>query len=236
MAPIEITVLGTSSVHRYPERAYLTVRVSSQGSSQQTVSSETTDRANGVQQLLKGLAPKTETGEPAPNASVTVFSVSFLKSWSFIPHNINNERRPREYRAELTINASFRDFKVLGEVTAQLLSLPNVDISRIDWQLTTPTMKELETESHRLAMLNAIEKANNYAQVIGREVIPVDVKEPGVTGRDGYSGSGMPGRMMMQQMPQMPGGSTGGGTDKGLDLTPQNIQVSHSLQVKFRGE
>lgn len=240
MAPIKITVLGTSSVHRHPERAYLTVRVSSNGPSQETVSNETTDRANGIQQLLKGLAPKTDTGEPASNASVTVFSVGFLRSWSFIPHDRKDKPRPREYHAELTINASFRDFKILGEVAAQLLGLSNVDISRIDWQLTAPTRKELEAESHRLAMLNAVEKANNYAQVIGREVVAVDVKEQGITGHEGYSGYGPPGRMMMMQqmqhMPQMPGASTGGRTERGLDLTPQNIEVSHSLQVKFRGK
>lgn len=222
---------GTSSILRQPERAFLTLCVSSHGPSQETVSKETTSRSNHIQQHLKQLAPKTETGAPTSDASVTAFSVGFLRSWSRIPFTGGNEPRPRVYHAEVKISANFRNYTTLSEFTATLLCLSNIEILGIDWQLTAPTKKSLGSESRKLAMLDAVEKARDYAEVIGREVVAVEVKEPS-SWEFGY---GRP-AAMLPQMPQMPGGSAGGGAEKGLDLTPQNIELKHTLQVKFRGD
>lgn len=238
MAPIEICVTGTSSIHRHPERAFLTLRVSSSGTSQETVSEETTSRSNDIQQLLKDLAPKTETGEPTPDAPVTIFSVGFLKSWSSIPYSRDDEPRARVYRAQVNINANFRDFNKLGEVTAKLLRLQNVEISGIDWQLTKPTRIALGSESRKLAMLDAVAKARDYTEVIGREVVATHISDNSSTNFHPRSGMVMP--QMPQQLPQMmqqmPGGYGRGETDGGLDVTPHNIDVTHSVQVTFRGE
>lgn len=230
MAPIEISVTGTSSIHRHPERAFLTLRVSSNGHSQATVSQEVTLRSNGIQQLLNELAPKTETGQATPDAPVTVYSVGFLRSWSQVPHDRNGNPLQRVYYAQTNINANFRDFNKLSEVAAKLLGLPNVEINGIDWQLTKPTRKALGSESRKLAMLDAVEKAKDYAGVVGREIVAVEVNEGGSSGP---SGARM--MMMQQQMPQMAAGHMGNGGG-GLDLTPQNIDVTHSVNVKFRGE
>ncbi|RJE24936.1 hypothetical protein PHISCL_02768, partial [Aspergillus sclerotialis] len=174
MTPIEISVTGSSSIHRHPERAFLTLRVSSNGPSQATVSQEVTLRSNHIQNLLNLLSPKTETGEATPDAPVTVYSVGFLRSWSHVPHDKDGQPLERVYYAQVNINANFRDFGKLSQVAAELLALPNVEISGIDWQLTKPTRKALGSESRKLAMLDAVEKARDYAEVVGREVFAVE--------------------------------------------------------------
>ena len=232
MAPIEISVTGSSSIQRHPERAFLTLRVSSTGPSQATVSQEVTLRSNGINQLLNELATKSETEQATSDAPVTDFSVGFLKSWSELPHDKKGQPRERVYHAQVNINAYFRDFGKLSEVVAQLLALPNVEISGITWQLTKPTRKALGSESRKLAMLDAVERARDYADVVGREVFAVEIDdEP----RSGPS-AGYQMMMMQQRAPQMPIGYAGNQGEGGLDLTPQNIDVAHSVQVKFRGE
>ena len=81
-------------------------------------------------------------------------------------------------------------------------------------------------------MLDAVERARDYADVVGREVFAVEIDdEP----RSGPS-AGYQMMMMQQRAPQMPIGYAGNQGEGGLDLTPQNIDVAHSVQVKFRGE
>jgi hypothetical protein len=62
MPPVTITAQGTSTIFRQAERAVVTVRVSSEGTSQEKVSKDVALTANELRSMLKGLSPKTENG------------------------------------------------------------------------------------------------------------------------------------------------------------------------------
>lgn len=221
MAPVEISVTGSSSIYRHPERAILSLHASSKGPSQTTVSNEATSTSNYLRQMLQELAPKTESNEPTPSAAVTVFSVGGLRSWSQIPRDKDNDPKAPVYYAQVSIEATFRDFAKLGEVAGKLLGQPNVEISGVDWRLTDGTKNSLGSQSRKLAMLNAIEIARDYSEVIGREVFAVDID-------DGFSGRN-------RGVARMALAGSGPGPQV-LDLTPQDIELSHEVAVKFRGE
>lgn len=219
MAPLEISVTGSSSISRHLERAVLSLHASCEGPLQTTVANEATVTSNSLRQMLKDLAPKTASGEPTPDAPVTVFSVGGLRSWSETPRDKNNNPGAPVYYAQVNLEATFRDFTKLGEVTGKLLGESNIEISGIDWRLADETRNSLGSESRKLAMLNAMEIARDYSEVIGREVTAVEVN-------DGFSRRGVA-RMALA-------GSAPG--PQILDLTPQKIELSHEVGVKFRGE
>lgn len=218
MAPITINVTGTSTIHQPPEKAVLFFHAQSEGSSSDTISKEVTAVSNQLQETFKEL----KSGSVAP-APVTAFSTSSLRSWSERPRDRDGNPGKRIHYAQLRFEATFRDFKRLGEVAGRLSAYPNVAISNIDWRLTDETEQELGSRTRKLAMKDAIKKASDYAEVIGRQVNPVeitDTESPRFVGTKKRTVAASP---MSDER-------------ENLDLTPQDVDLTSSIQVNFRGE
>jgi len=225
MAPLEITVEGLSSIHRHAERGVISVAVSSDGSSKETVSQEVTSTSNLLQQMFKELAPKTETGTATSDAPITVFSMGSIQSWSRIQYDKDNQPGPRQYHASSSFEVIFRDFEKLGDVASSLFAMPHVDITSISWRLTDETRESLGSETRKAAMLNAIQKARDYAEVIGREVVAVKITD------SGYSAGGR-----TKQTARRAVGSGIVAPPNGLALEPEEVVLSGSVQVQFATE
>lgn len=63
MTTLAISVNGNATLYRRAERAVVTIRVHSEGPSQQKVSKEVTDTSNELRTTLKDMALKDEKGE-----------------------------------------------------------------------------------------------------------------------------------------------------------------------------
>ncbi|KAJ5624956.1 hypothetical protein N7510_001265 [Penicillium lagena] len=227
MAPLKITVTGTSSIFRHPERGILTINVSARGFAQEVVGKEATETFKELHQLFRDLSAKTEDGEVKPDAAVINFSAGHLRTWT---RDTNEERgRQREHRADMNIQVVFRDFTKMSEVVSSLAWRPNVEISGINWRLTEDTEKALGSESRKEAIRDAINKARDYAEVAGVEVVPVDIQEKATHSM-----------IATKRGRSMDGGLTsslaGGATDyesQSLDLTPHQIQFTSAVVVEF---
>lgn len=224
MAPITIKVTGTSTIHQPPEQAALTFHAQSEGASADTVSREVTTTSNQLQQTFNELKADTTTGAPSP---ITTFKTSSLHSWSEHPRDRDgNYSGDRVYHAQLRFEATFRDFKKLASVTGRLAAYPTVSISNIDWQLTDETQRTLSAQTRKDAMKDAIEKAADLAGVVGRGVEPVEVSDSGF-------GPGMGGRSAVMCMKSA--ASPMDDEREELDLTPEDVELSSSVNVVFRG-
>lgn len=254
MAPLKVVLDGTSSISRQPEQCTLRFTVSTTGPNRESVSKEVTETSNEINQLFKELSPRTETGETIPGSPVASFSSTSLQTRCEIPTNRSGKPLPAVYRATLSLNALFRDFTKLNEVVGKLLTYSNVEIQTLNWCLTEATQKALNSESREEAMRNAVQKANDYAKVVGQEVHAVQIRESGSGLQYGMNyGQNYPyvmNQMGFRQMQQHQftqsnagppfnmDGSTynwnpylGGST--ALDLSPQSIQYASSVQVEF---
>lgn len=219
MTPITINVTGSSTIHQPPEQAVLFFHVQSEGSSSDTVSKEVTATSNQLQQTFKEL--KSDSLAPAP---VAAFSTSSLRSWSERPRDRDGNPGERVHYAQLRSEATFREFKKLSEVAGRLAAYPNVAISNIDWRLTDETKQELGSKTRKLAMKDAIQKASDYAEVIGREVNPVEITD--------MESPGLHSPRYLTAMAACPMEDE----REELDLTPQDVELTSSIQVNFRGE
>ncbi|CAG8895837.1 unnamed protein product [Penicillium egyptiacum] len=255
MAPLKIVLDGTSSITRQPERAALRFIVKANGKTRESVSKEVTETSNEINRLFKDLAPKTETGETIQGSPVTSFSSTSLRTWSEVPSDKSGKPLPTKYHATLSLNALFQDFTKLSEVVGKLFSYPNIEIQFLDWCLTEATQNALSSESREEAMRDAVRKANDYARVIGREVVAVEIREPAGGLQFGMNGGRynpyMQGQMTQQMahqyqqkmarstIPPAVGSSPAPNLnlDSGapaLDLSPQLIRYTNYVEVEFQ--
>ncbi|KAJ5288222.1 hypothetical protein N7478_003908 [Penicillium angulare] len=236
MAPLSIQVSGKSTISRHPERAVLKVTVKAEGDERHTISNQVILTSNELHTIFQELSPKAEFGTATLDAPVTVFSSTGLSTWS---HNLKkkNELEVTRYYAQSSFQAKFRNLATLSQVTGKLVTYPLVDINSIEWCLTDETQQNLSSESRKLAIRNAIEKANDFAEVVGRAVVPVEI-DGGEQRSFQQAVQQMP-RYMMQQMASVQGqylemSSTSVADDNGaLNMSPQDIRYTGSVQVRF---
>lgn len=230
MAPLTITVSGESVTNHHPERGILKVAVRADGPQQEVVSKEVTSTSNQLHQLFKELSPKTESGYATVDAPVTTFSSTVLKTWSRVPTDDKDRPLPRVHHATSSFQAIFRNFAKMSEVVGKLVAYPKVEIDSIDWQLTDGTVKALGSESRKQAIRDAIQKAEDYAWVLKREVVVVEITDDGY---GSYARTQQTARVHASRRRVNTGGDDDEDNDNILDLTPQQIQFTCSVHVKF---
>ncbi|KAJ5958719.1 uncharacterized protein N7479_005869 [Penicillium vulpinum] len=254
MPPLEISLEGKSSITRQPERCALRFKVRATGPNRESVSKEVTATSNEINQLFKELSPKTETGETITGSPVTSFSSTSLQTQSHAPKDNKGESLPTVYYANLSLNALFQDFTKLNEIVGKLILYSNIEIQSLDWCLTEATQKALSSKSREEAMRDAVQRANDYTRVIGREVVAVKVSElqGGVQfdmnhGRNYTQPQQQAMAQQMQQQRRLIAGlpaafdspasnlSPHSGDSTALNLSPQLIRYTNSVQVVFEG-
>jgi uncharacterized protein YggE len=177
--------------------------------------------------MFKALSPKTATGEARPDAPVTVLSIGKIRSWSQIPYDNDCQQRQRQYYASSSFEIIFRDPDRLGQTASILFAMPHVEITSIQWRLTDETRASLRSQSRKEAMLDAIRQARDYAGVVGREVVPVEITD----GSQNYSVS-----TRTKQTARIDGVYAAPYSldcPNGLALEPEDVQVRGSIEVKF---
>jgi uncharacterized protein YggE len=144
---------------------------------------------------------------------------------------------PKEYIVKASAEVIFRNMDKLAEVSNQLAIMPHVSILGTEWRLTNATRAALERESRVKAIQNAVQKAQDYAGVLGRQVVAVEIRDQPAPG--GLSGS-MPGlraqmQMMQQQAPSQYPTSSGpaAAAREGPTLEPKTITVAAAVSAKF---
>ncbi|KAF2453678.1 hypothetical protein BDY21DRAFT_259332, partial [Lineolata rhizophorae] len=177
--PLVIELTGVANNDRLAERAILSVSIYSAGPSQDAVSDDVTETNNRVHTLFKELNPRAADGLATPDAPITQFSLGAITTSSFQPSRLGPDlpQPPRQFTATTVLDATFRDFNRLGDLAAQLARMRFVTVDNIKWHLTPATQKALHEEGRKQALTDAIKKANDYAEILGRTIVVVEVHE-----------------------------------------------------------
>ncbi len=242
MEPLKIRVNGESSISRLAEQGVLRLTVTSEGTVLATVSKEVVSRSNELSELFKTLSPKADNGIATDDAAVTQFASTFLRTRSYTPRDKDNMSLPKVYQASMTLRIVFRDINKLSQVVGQLVTYSNVEINSIDWSLSDATQNALCSQMRREAVRDAVNKANDYAGEVGREVYPVEIMDNGTTaiaqhaqgalfsatplfGDATRGGGGLFGSSVPNNPPEL---------SETLDLSAPDVQVTVSVSVDFQ--
>ncbi|KAJ4421737.1 hypothetical protein N0V82_003581 [Gnomoniopsis sp. IMI 355080] len=246
---LNIHVNGNASVSRVAERGVLHIRVWHTSLSQADVSSVVAAKSDTLTTLFRRHALKAEENQPHPNAPITAFTVSAPSTSSHLPTASEVGRvvhnGDRRYTAETTAEVVFRDLALLAELAVELSAMENVSIEQTEWRITDPTRDQITREARINAVRNAVEKANDYAAVVGREVVAFRINDGQV------KTDNMRMKQTARRNPQQaslfgsaPGGLFGGVTSTdapanqgtvadGPSLEPATLSVSANVSVDF---
>ncbi|KUI61443.1 hypothetical protein VP1G_08634 [Cytospora mali] len=237
---LRIQVQGTASLLRKAERGVLVIEVSSTSTAKAEASSDVKTTSDGLTKTFRSFAPKTDDGiSPHPSAGITVFALSAPITSISIPLDENGSEiksAPREYTATTTAEVVFRDLDLLARLASELAAMENVTIVRTEWQLTDATLTEVCREARVKAIRDAVEKAEDYAAEVGREVAAVHIQE-----RAANIGGGIinmaAGVRLKQTARSNPGfmqySQSSAPAADGPPLEPSTISVSANVDVTF---
>lgn len=225
MAPLIIEVSGISSITRAAERGVLHISVSSTGKSQKTVSEEVTQTCNLLRETFDHFAAKTIESLIGTDPTDIQLTTDAFQSKSSVPRGREGKMLEREYTTSIKFTATFPNFRRLGEATSLLLGMPHVEIESTEWRLTDATIGSLGPESRKLAMRDAMLKANDFAEVMGRVPVAIGIYENGghshVVALQHFRGDPRQSAALKQQL-------------DGSNLTSPRVQWKTSINVKFQ--
>lgn len=157
----------------------------------------------------------------------------------------------RQYTAQVTAKVVFRDLALLATLAAELSTMDSVCITATEWRLTNAARDAMTREARMGAMLNAVQRADDYAAVVGKEVVACEIEDGGVDVIPPFAqqermfkgqrlAGGLPLPFGGQMPPQTqavaqfgPFGADVAQQDGGPSLEPANITVTAGVGVKF---
>ncbi|KAK4465008.1 hypothetical protein QBC42DRAFT_262304 [Cladorrhinum samala] len=246
---LEIHVDGKGSTFRVAERCYLQLSIASTSTDQSKAFQEVQNTLAHITTTIRALAPKAEDGRPHDDAAVTAFTVTPLSTVS--RYQLNTQYRPltaepKEYTVQASAEVIFRGMAQLADVSSELARMPHLSIFGVEWRLTEATRGRLEREARLKAIADAVQKAQDYAGVVGRRVVAVEViDQPVPSGlglhRTAQAQMQMQMQMQQQQMQQQSmqqsnpqfGSNAAAAASEGLLLEPKTITVSACVKAKF---
>ncbi|KLJ07162.1 hypothetical protein EMPG_17344 [Blastomyces silverae] len=218
--PIVISVVGRSEINRDPERAVLRIGVSQEDGDKTVVSKTVVQTANAVQELLEKYTPRLASGEATPDAAITHWTMSTLRTKSF-----TDREQTTRFEANISFSATFRDFDQLGAAAMTLSVMPSVSITDIKWMLTDETIESLISECRIGAAHDARTKATHYAKAFGyKDVRPYEISD-GSYGLPSTSTASVmrPGKNMRPMERE----------EQQLTFRPDEVSMTATVSIKF---
>jgi uncharacterized protein YggE len=118
----------------------------------------------------------------------------------------------------------FQDFAKLEEVLGTLFKMPHVETDATEWRLSDVTKASLSSELRKAAMRDAIAKVRDYAEVLGRNVVAVEVLD----GEENY-------RRETKHTVRSADAASSAHAGSWVALEPEDVELSGSVEVKFVG-
>ncbi|GAB2770596.1 SIMPL domain-containing protein [Salinimicrobium soli] len=151
--PALITVTGKGTVNVTPDKVLIKARVEHTGKSASEVKAQNDKVVNDIIKYLKS------QGIPSKN-----FQTEYLN----LNKDYNYNTKETFYSANQAISIQLNDLSKYETLMGGLL---NSGLNRIDGiQFQTSKREKLESEARKKAVLNALEKAKEYAGALGQEV------------------------------------------------------------------
>jgi len=163
-----------------------------------------------------------------------------LSTGSYRPSSDAHPDLARRFTASTRFEVKFRDFARLGSFATTLSTTPLVSITKIEWRLTTATEASLGTQSRQQALQDAIAKATDFADALGKSTIIVEEVNGGYTNSTVSSVTAFTGprqRYRAKAMIMVSGEGAGGGEGaEELSFEPQSVTLHSNVNVKFVAE
>lgn len=219
----EITVRGTFSAFQTPERGTVHASIGYEGPVMEPVYDQVARDLEAVKATITPL----KTGDHGP---VTWWSAEQLRTWSTRPWNSDGIQLPLVHHASVGIKVKFRDLSSLSRwVGLHAVNTEGLRVSRVEWTLTSRRRTEMQRQARTRAVEDAVMRAQQYADALGLGTIrPVAIADAGMLGPNLHpqeSGAAY-----------LRGNIAVGGAAQDVELIPEDIEVSATVDARFVGD
>ncbi|RRQ27505.1 SIMPL domain-containing protein [Rhodococcus sp. Eu-32] len=215
--PLEITVVGRGQATYTPERCTVSLVVRTDGRSAEAA-------AEPAHRLVKELTGLIDPLFNETSGPIDTWALDQVRHSRRRPFNQDGEQLPYVYQAVATIEVQFSQIDVIDAFVYAVSALDGVDVGRFDWALTEQSALEKTRFVRTLAVQDAVEKAEVYAQSVGRTAITARaIADPGLLGVAAatHSDYALASRAYV------------GGADDGFELKPQDIVIHAEVHARF---
>ncbi len=214
--PVEITVLGQGQATFAPERCTISLTVRSDGRSAEAA----TEPAHRLVRELTELIDPLYNQKSGP---IDRWSLDQVRHSRNRPFNHDGEQLPYVYQAVASIDVEFSQIDVIDAFVYAVSALDGVDIGSFDWTLTEESVQDNTRHVRKMAVQDALDKAEVYAQSVGLvSVKALAIADPGLLGvTAGHQDYGMATR------------AYAGREAEGFDLKPQDIVLRAEVHARF---
>ncbi|MFZ4894215.1 SIMPL domain-containing protein [Plantibacter sp. Mn2098] len=221
MTALTITVQGSATIRRAPER----------GTAHLTLGFDGADRAEVLERtrVLHTEVSTDLTGRrDDPAGSIESWSAGQVQVWGQRPWNAQGEQLDVVYTSAASVTATFHDFARLSAWIDQISARDGVTVQNITWDLTEDLRSEVETEALRSAIADAVRKAEVYAHSLGlRTVTAISISDPGLLANEP---SPQPYGDAIAGSPRMMKASA---SSSGISLQPEDIVFDVHVHARF---
>ena len=212
---VEITVVGQGSATFAPERCTIALTVRSDGRSAEAAAEPAHRLVDELSRLIDPLY------NPA-HGPIDSWALDQVRHSRHRPSNHEGEQLPYVYQAVATIIVEFGQIDVIDAFVYAVSALDGVEVGHFEWGLATDSQAAKIREVRTLAVQDAVEKADIYAQSVGRSAITaMSIADPGLLGvgptQSGYVASAR----------------TFAGAEDGFELRPQDITLRAEVHARF---
>ncbi|MGC5165843.1 SIMPL domain-containing protein [Luteimicrobium sp. DT211] len=219
-----IAVEGRATRFHRAERGTVTVSVAFSGDSREVA----LDLAQRAHADLVADA-KAHVGE----GRATWWGADGVAAWTYHewvkPKPHLDAQKVRRFRAGSSVRVKFSDFAALSAWSASVVQRSGIDLDGVDWALTDATRIGLTREVRRAAALDARDRAAEYASALG-------LSEPRLVT---FYEAGLRPHVGSRQGPALValrGAAAGGSGDAGLELRPDDIEVTVAVSADYEAD
>ncbi|MEP9413233.1 SIMPL domain-containing protein [Gordonia sp. VNQ95] len=216
MSSLEIVVRGNAREVYEPELARVRVAVNISGGQREAVYRQAVEVHARVTAAV---------GELAERSAVREWTSQSVWVSSHRPYNRDGQLQDPVYSTDIGVDATFVDFDELGRFVDRWAVEPGVDVGGVRWALGEDSRRRHQVELRRLAVDDAVAKAQAYADAVGRgPVVATQLADP-----DMLSGPTPTPRGMVLAGAPMDSGPQ-------LDLRPGDIEMTVAVDARFVAE
>lgn len=214
---MRITVMGEAAARHQPEQATITLNLGFEGPDKAQVVAQATELINRFTSQTSQL----RDGEGAPITSWAVLPLG-IRSWR--PWSQSGEILPLRHSAHSILRLRFNSFPALSSLIDQWGGVEGVHVDTVEWSLTGERQKAEEAA----VLAEAVDAARKRAQIIATaaglgEVRFAEIADAGL----------LEGAQSSEAAPRMLRAMSAERDESGIDLTPEEIEVSVTVHARF---
>ncbi|MCX6395353.1 MAG: SIMPL domain-containing protein [Propionibacteriales bacterium] len=218
MEPITIRVRGSHTTSVPAERGTVRVQIRLESDDLGAVMAAVTD---GQTRLLRSIDELHDKRQ----GPVTWYAVDQLSTYSWTPHDRDNQPLLPRHQVSISAEVKFSDFAALALWVRKAVDISGFSVDGVQWALTAKRRSVVETKAQQRAVLDARTRAQNYADALDLGAVKCRaLSDPGL----GFVAPGVTGSELL--LDRSYGGSP---PESHGDLVPRAIEVRAEVEAEF---